>query len=110
MLESGCSLSDNSVFLAAPHRIASGVWPPRQASNGHDKSRKVQSPGQEEAAACQRAPAETRQVPRWTTKSAEEMASFPGVLALSRKFERGQLSEGNVARLSQALPPSRTSR
>ena len=47
------------------------------------------------------------QVPRWTIQSAEEMASFPGVLALSRKFERGQLSEGNVARLSQALPPSK---
>lgn len=46
----------------------------------------------------------------WWLETEESRNAFPGVSALSQKFEKGSLSERNVARLSKKFNPEDDSR
>lgn len=96
------------MFYAVSPKELAKAWPPKKAAaNGLVPD--VSKAGTR-TDLWQSQHAVQSQAPRWTSKTLEERDTFPGVMALSKRFEMGQLSEGNVARLAQAFTPSMDSR
>ena len=92
-------------WSAASLNVLTKAWPPKEAQKSRHEDEILSALELEEEGRNV-----AQQEPRWTSKSAEEIAAFPGVLALSKRFEVGQLSEGNVAKLAQAFTPTLNTR